>query len=225
LRKEIHVFVIFRMACPVVVDDACSFCAVSATYGVSPRSTGRLPVAAVSMHGNELRWRAPANRDTLPGVMRMLFLAAVLLVALPAQARADWDRGLAAYGAGDYARALTEWAPAAGQGDVRAQEMLGYMYDVGEGVPEDDRSAAAWYGLAADRGSAAAQLNLAMLYASGSGVPEDYVRAFMWLEVAARTGEPALHDLAVKARSALAARMSEREIDEARKLARAWAPR
>ena len=46
---------------------------------------------------------------------------------------------------------------AAEQGYARAQYWLGYMYAYGEGVPEDDAEAYAWYSIAAAQGDEVAK--------------------------------------------------------------------
>ena len=48
------------------------------------------------------------------------------------------------------------------QGDAGAQNVLGFMYSHGRGVPQDDHEAVRWYQLAADQGHAAAQFNLGL---------------------------------------------------------------
>ena len=47
----------------------------------------------------------------------------------------------------------------ANQGDARAQDNLGYMYDKGRGVAQDSKQAAFWYRKAADQGDAPATTN------------------------------------------------------------------
>ena len=86
----------------------------------------------------------------------------------------DLDKGMTAYNAGDYAIALKELEPLAEQGDVDAQFILGYMYDEGKGVPQDNKEAMKWYRLAAEQGDAGAEFNLGIMYVSGKGVPQDY---------------------------------------------------
>lgn len=78
----------------------------------------------------------------------------VLSAAVKAQ---DFDAGLEAARAGDYATALAEWRPLAEQGNVNAQHNLGVMYDFGRGVPQDVAEAARWYRAAADQGNVQAQ--------------------------------------------------------------------
>ena len=62
---------------------------------------------------------------------------------------ADFDKGLQAAQAGDFKTALAEWTPLAEQGNVKAQYNLGIMYQHGEGVSENDKTAMRWYTLAA----------------------------------------------------------------------------
>jgi TPR repeat protein len=151
----------------------------------------------------------------------LLILAALSLLWAP-PATAGWDAGLAAYETADFSAAMREWQPLAEQGDARAQEMLGYMYDLGEGVPENDGVAAAWYLRAANQGSADARINLGLLYATGSGVPRDALRAYMWFELAALSDDPALGEMARQARAEIARRMTPDEIAQARDMARRW---
>ena len=67
-----------------------------------------------------------------------LVLAIALLVGGVSIATAqDFQKGFAAYQAGDFATALQEWTPLAEQGNSTAQYALGVMYDNGYGVPQD----------------------------------------------------------------------------------------
>ena len=65
----------------------------------------------------------------------------VLLGSAGVSWSADFQKGLAAAQRGDFATALREWTPLAEQGDATAQFNLGVMYDNGEGVPQDDKTA------------------------------------------------------------------------------------
>ena len=101
---------------------------------------------------------------------------------------ADFDDGVEAYNRGDYATALQEFRPLAEQGDAKAQFNLGFMYDNGQGVPQDDVEAAAWYHKAAEQGYADAQNTLGFMYADGEGVSPDVVEAVAWFRKAAEQG-------------------------------------
>ena len=150
----------------------------------------------------------------------MLLALVVVLVAAPAWA-ADSEAGWQSYDRGDYATALKECRPLAEQGDANAQFNLGVMYDMGQGVPQDDTEAVRWYRLAAEQGHAIAQSNLGLMYAQGQGIPQDVVQAHMWVNLAAGQG----HENARKARDRLAEKMTPVQLADAQRLAREWKPK
>ena len=120
--------------------------------------------------------------------MRTLIIIPVLLFSLFLGAlsySADFNKGLTAAQNGDWATALKEWKPLAGQGDADAQTNLGLMYQNGWGVPQDDKEAVYWYKLAAEQGDAKAQYNLGVMYDVGEGVPQDDKEAVRWYTLAA----------------------------------------
>ncbi len=77
---------------------------------------------------------------------------------------------------------------AAERGDAAAQFHLGLMYDLGDGVTEDNDVAMHWYQKAAEQGEVRAQVNLGSMYERGDGVSQDYVAAFNWYKKAAELG-------------------------------------
>ncbi len=89
---------------------------------------------------------------------RHLLLALFLTATLPyGVAHADFEAGRDAYNRNDYATALREWRPLAEQGNAYMQTNLGFMYEDGRGVPQDDKQAVAWLRKAAAQGHAGAQ--------------------------------------------------------------------
>ena len=90
------------------------------------------------------------------------------------------------------------------------------MYDVGEGVPQDDKEAVRWYTLAAEQEHAKAQYNLGVMYALGEGVIKDYVYAHMWGNIASMNG----NDKGETLRGYVAEKMTSSQIEEAQRLAR-----
>lgn len=77
---------------------------------------------------------------------------------------------------------------AAEQGNAEAQWRLGWIYEDGEGVPQDYAEAAVWYRKAAEQGNAEAQWRLGTVYDRGEGVPQDYSQAAVWYRKAAEKG-------------------------------------
>jgi TPR repeat protein len=124
---------------------------------------------------------------------RLKMIAAAILISLTAMpftvVAQDFDKGMAALMAKDYATALKEWMPLVEQGDAAAQNSLGFMYDNGKGVPQDFAEAVKWYRLAAEQGFAKAQYNLGEMYDNGEGVPQDDVEAVKWYRLAAQQGD------------------------------------
>ena len=122
--------------------------------------------------------------------MRFIFITlATLLLSLGTPILAqDFEKGLAAAHAGDFATALKEWKPLAEQRNASAQYNLGLMYRRGDGVPQDDKEAVKWYRLAAEQGDARAQYNLGLMYAQGQGVPQDDKEAVKRYRLAAEQG-------------------------------------
>ena len=100
----------------------------------------------------------------------------------------DFQEGWNAYEKKDFKTASELWLPLAEQGEPRAQFFLGFMHDMGFGVPEDDKKALKWYQIAAEQGDSRAQLFLGYIYDFGNGVPEDDQKAFKWYRLALEKG-------------------------------------
>jgi TPR repeat protein len=147
----------------------------------------------------------------------VIFLSALLVFSgLPAQA-GDFEKGVAAYRAGDYSSALAQWLPLAKQGNPLAQNFLGFLYDNGQGVLEDDTEAVKWYRFAAEQNHARAQYGLGVMFANGEGVPQSNIYAHMWWNLAAAKGD----QQSSKNKDIIAKKMSLQAIAQAQQLARA----
>ena len=120
--------------------------------------------------------------------MKRLVLTFAILIGLAAPAWAGFAEGVAAYNRGDYATALREFRPLAGQGDAKAQVNLGFMYGEGQGVAQDYAEAVKWFRKAAGQGNTGGQNNLGIMYDKGRGVPQDYAKAAKWYRKAAGQG-------------------------------------
>ena len=113
-----------------------------------------------------------------------VILATVLSLAFTPVAAQDFQKGLAAFRAGDYASALQEWVPLAEAGDANAQVVLGSIYYIGRGVPQDYAEAAKWFLLSANQGNAQAQSSLGDMYNDA----HDFADALKWYRLAANQG-------------------------------------
>ena len=124
----------------------------------------------------------------------MTLVLSVVCLAVPACANykagvaPNYKTGSDAYERGDYATALREWRPLAEQGEAHAQIGLGWMYNNGQGVPQDYAQARYWYEQAATQGNQQAQVNLGTFYNLGHGVPQDYLKALVLFRLAADQG-------------------------------------
>ena len=109
--------------------------------------------------------------------MKKLLLLLLVSFGLVSSINADINDGWVAYQQRDFRTALKEFQVSAEQGDVIAQYAIGWMYDNGEGVSQDDRQAFSWYKKAAEQGYAQAQFNLGWMYANGNGIEKNYQQA------------------------------------------------
>jgi len=80
------------------------------------------------------------------------------------------------------------YKPLAEQGYADGQLGLGYMYDYGKGIPENDVQAAHWYRKAAEQGVVEAQYKIGSIYYKGEGVPRNFMEAYAWLSIATTQG-------------------------------------
>jgi len=148
-------------------------------------------------------------------------VAVALFVGSMTAHAADIDEGYEAYLRGDYSTALRVFRQHADQGEAEAQNILGIMYDQGQGVTQDYTEGTRWYRKAAEQGNTNAQYNLGIMYDNGRGVTQDYVQAHMWFNLAAAKGG-AFH---MAMRDLLAKQMTPAQIAEAQMLAREWKPK
>jgi uncharacterized protein len=90
------------------------------------------------------------------------------------------------------------------------------MYDEGQGVSQNYKTAVKWYRLAAEMGDADAQGNLGVMYGIGKGVIQDWVYAHMWGNLAASNG----NENGAKLGEIAAEQMTPSQLETAQKLAR-----
>jgi TPR repeat protein len=148
----------------------------------------------------------------------------IALFALSACVAPDYDEGAAAYGRHDYKTALAELRPLADKGDARAQSILGRMYAIGRGVPQDDAEAVKWYRSAAGKGDAQAQRALGLMHVEGRGMAQDDAEAVKWFRKAAgqRLAAAQGDQRAAEHRDILASYMTQADIIKAQRSAHGW---
>lgn len=121
--------------------------------------------------------------------MHKFFLIIFMSLFLPSLTYAGLEDGLRAYQKNDFSTAFEEFHKVAEQGDVTAQNVLGFMYAYGQGVAKDGQQAITWYRKAADQGFPEAQAGLARVYEAGlGGVAINKQQAVYWYLKAADQG-------------------------------------
>jgi Sel1 repeat-containing protein len=107
-------------------------------------------------------------------------------------AKAQYNLGMLYHNGGgkahprDYEQAMKWLRMAADQGHVEAEDRVGLMYYLGEGVPQDYLEAVRWYKTAANKGNAHAQWQLVDMYQKGIGVPQDLEESKRWARLGQR---------------------------------------
>lgn len=116
-------------------------------------------------------------------------LTVFMLLAMPTYAGVEEARDLME--TGQFKEAYTQLLPAARSGNADAEELIGVMYALGQGVPKDDQRAFEWYLRASMKGHPGAQSGIGWYYEVGRGVAGvDLVRAYMWYTLSAIGGDP-----------------------------------
>lgn len=88
----------------------------------------------------------------------------------------------------DYAEAAKWLRMAAERGHGGARNNLGYLYQHGLGLPQNDEEAFRWYKKAAEGGLGWGKDSIARCYRDGVGVAKDVSRAYTWFQLAAEQG-------------------------------------
>ncbi|MBF0167624.1 MAG: SEL1-like repeat protein [Alphaproteobacteria bacterium] len=122
-----------------------------------------------------------------PPFARRLVLAAALLAA-PLPALADVASARALIARGSYEQAFYELLPLAEDQDPAAQYLIGGLYLIGHGVPQDPQEARKWLTRAAHNNHAEAAMALGDVAARGIGAKPDPAQALVWYRRAASQG-------------------------------------
>ncbi|MCF6231511.1 MAG: hypothetical protein L3J36_00180 [Rhodobacteraceae bacterium] len=147
-------------------------------FGLSPTHPD---ILLGNAHGSGLSW------EELDGA-RAERLCRAALEEFPNHPRLLSSLGRGLNKQSSYSAALSVYQDSAQAGDIVAMHNLGVMYQIGQGVPENQMVAASWYQKSADLGYSYSQFNLGLLFAHGNGVSKDPRRAAQWYLHAARQG-------------------------------------
>jgi TPR repeat protein len=120
--------------------------------------------------------------------MKKFILAMVIALGWQSAAMAGFAEGATAYNAKNYAVALKEIRPLAQAGNADAEHLMGLMYYMGRGVPQDYKTALEWHRKAALQGKADAQYVVGAMYYTGNAVIQDHKQAVGWFRKAAEQG-------------------------------------
>jgi hypothetical protein len=88
----------------------------------------------------------------------------------------------------EYGKAIEFFRALADRGNPFAQNSLGVMYQLGQGVPKDEAQAVVWYRKSAEQGCGLGQLDVANLYANSLSIAKDDAQAVFWYRKAAEQG-------------------------------------
>lgn len=100
----------------------------------------------------------------------------------------DFDKGVRAAEAGNYAEAYCIWKPLAEHGHANAQYRLGWLYAKGLGLAVNGERALQWWRSAAELGHADAQFSIGWALHHGEGVKRDISAAIPYYLQASRNG-------------------------------------
>jgi len=116
-------------------------------------------------------------------------LALVIWRLLPLSTEQEMAAANRAWRTGHFDEATRIWLQLAAQGQPRAQALMGWSHEVGQGSEQDIHQAISLYRQSAQAGDPFGQYRLAELYLRGVGVKRDLRQAFHWMDQAARNGD------------------------------------
>jgi len=117
------------------------------------------------------------------------FAAVVLFISMVGcteivTSKSEYNLGVDAYQSKKYSEAREHWAKAADDGEIFAQNNLGYlMYNGLGGESNPERAVHLWHQAAAG-GNSEAQWHLGAAYESGKGASKDQAAAYAWYRCA-----------------------------------------
>jgi hypothetical protein len=140
-----------------------------------------------------IRIRSGDHRSIVPGIS--LALCFLLLSFVHDVYPGQFEQGLEALEAGNFAEAYCRWRPLAEQGNADAAYHLGWLYANGNGLRVDVKTAIHWWRKAAEQGHMDAMFALGMAYTTGEEIEPDEEEALRWYLAAADAGNEDARDM------------------------------
>ncbi len=109
----------------------------------------------------------------------------------PVNVSAGFQQAVEAYELGQYKKALQHFVPLAQKGNAKALFNIGFMIEIGKGVPANPPLAIKWYKRAYKLKHHNAAFNIAFIYYKGTNGNKDYKKALEWYKKAAAVGNSA----------------------------------
>ncbi len=124
----------------------------------------------------------------------IIILCGLMILSATASAGNSLEEGLAAYERQEYEQAFQTLKPLAEDGNPEAQHVLGLMYTLGTGVPQDYDEATRWLTLAATEGNLQSEDALAALaiseFRKKGQATEGKQEKIKWVMSSAQRGNP-----------------------------------
>lgn len=138
--------------------------------------------------------------------------------------KVNYDKIMEMYKEGKFEEVAKNLKPLSEGGHHGAEELMGVMYRLGQGVKVDQLKAFDLLSKAAEANRPLAQHHMGTMYYTGEGVPAaDPVTALMWLHIAiVHYADGPEKESAIKSRDNIYTQLTRREKDRAIEMARAW---
>lgn len=134
-----------------------------------------------------------------------------------------YEAVLKLYKDGQYERALPHLELLANGGHTGAKEILGIMYNLGQGVERDPKKAYDLLVPCAEQGRALAQHHVGVMNFTGNGTAHDSIKALMWLQLAViNYPDGSEREAARRDRDSVYSRLSRRDRENAMLMTREW---
>ncbi|HYD19464.1 MAG TPA: hypothetical protein VEF76_13395 [Patescibacteria group bacterium] len=138
--------------------------------------------------------------------------------------KVNYDKIMEMYKEGKFDDVAKNLKPLSEGGHHGAEELMGIMYRLGQGVKADQLKAFDLLNKAAEANRPLAQHHLGTMYYTGEGVPAaDPVTALMWLHIAiVHYADGPEKKSAMESRDNIYTQLTRREKDRAMEMARSW---